>query len=229
MTPPRRSGPVILLLLVIAVGIGGCGFGDAGATPTRSLPTPVPASASDSPPGAVDSAEPATDDPGLEPSVEPTDEPTVGPSESATASGPAASAAACTGTDKNRVFFASIAAGVDWDVYCAVLPARWLVDAGSYRLPAGGKMDIAYKGPGGRRLQLREGAFCTDPGGCVPDGTDGGEAMFGDRAGVLVHAADGSIAVVVDRGSKVSWLAIATGVSETDLRDYLAAMVKVAP
>lgn len=227
MTPHRPSGPVILLLLVLAAGIAGCGFGDSAATATPSLRTP--AAASEPTPGAVDSAEPATDDPGLEPSVEPTDEPTVEPSESAAASDPGAPAAACTGNDKNREFFALVAAAVDWDVYCAVLPARWSVDAGSYRLPAGGKMDIAYKGPGGRRLQLREGAFCTDPGGCVPDGTDGGEAMFGDRAGVLVHATDGSIAVVVDRGSKVSWLAIATGVSETDLRDYLAAMVKVGP
>lgn len=168
-------------------------------------------------------------DPIGEPTEAPIGEPTVEPSGSPAASSPGASAAACTGLDRNREFFAQVAAGVAWDVYCAVLPAGWIVDAGSYRLPAGGKLDIAYKGPSGRRLQLREGAFCAEASGCVPDGTDGGEALFGDRAGVLVHAADGSIAVVVDRGSKVSWLAIGTGVSETNLRDYLAALVKVAP
>ena len=227
MTPHRPSGPVILLLLVLAAGVAGCGFGDPAATATPSLRTP--ADASEPTPGAVDSAEPTESDPALEPSSEPTEEPTAEPSESAAASDPGAPAAACTGNDKTREFFALVAAAVDWDVYCAALPAGWFVDVGSYRLTAGGKLQIAYKGPDGRRLQLNEGAFCTEPGGCVPDGADGGEAMFGDRAGVLVTAADGSIAVVVDRGATISWLATATGVSEADLRDHLAAMVKVGP
>ena len=50
--------------------------------------------------------------------------------------------------------------------------AGWFVEAGQYRLAAGGRLAIAYRGPGGARFSLDEGAWCTDGSGCVPAGTE---------------------------------------------------------
>jgi len=181
------------------------------------------------------------------PSVEPTAEPTPTPEAAATpvptaepptetpiptppasgtpsASGGAGSAAACTGTAANRDFFAKVAATFDWPVYCAVLPARWSVATGSYRSAGGGRMEIAYKGPGGARFELHEGAFCDLPEGCVPNGPDAGTAAFGDLSGTLVTGDDGSYAIVVDRGKARSWLAVGIGLDLDTFKGFAAAL-----
>jgi hypothetical protein len=151
------------------------------------------------------------------PTAAPTEAPTASPVPTATPtvepppSGEAGAVAVCSGSDSNREFFANVAAAFDWPVYCAVLPARWTVEAGQYRSAGGGWMDITYKGPGGARFQLREGAFCDVPEGCVPAGPDAGPGLFGDLSGTLVTADDGRYAIVVDRGAARSWLAIGTG------------------
>jgi hypothetical protein len=100
---------------------------------------------------------------------------------------------------------------VSWTVYCAVLPAGWFVDSGQYRGSGGGRVEIAYKGPGGARFELHEGAFCSTPDGCVPPGADAGDAPFGDGTGTLVALDGGGWAVVIDRGKSISWLAVGTG------------------
>lgn len=184
--------------------------------------------------------------PSAEPTVEPapTDEPTAtttaAPTEASTPSptppeasaeptptGAAGSAESCTGNDSNRTFFAQVAAAVDWPVYCPVLPARWSVDSGQYRLAGGGWMRIAYKGPDGARFELSEGAFCEDADGCVPSGPDAGPAAFGDGTGTLVIGADGRYAVVVDRGADRSWVAIGVGLDVEVFKDFAANLVRV--
>lgn len=138
------------------------------------------------------------------------------------------SAAACSGSDANRDFFASMAAAVDWTVYCPVLPDGWFVDDGQYRLAGGGWMEIGYAGPSEARILLREGAFCGDSGGeCAPAGREVGEAAFADRVGTLIEGGDGAWSVVVGRGATPSWLLIASGMDEPAARAIASGLVTV--
>lgn len=88
-------------------------------------------------------------------------------------------------------------------------------------------MRIAYKGPGGARFELSEGAFCDQADGCVPSGSDAGSAAFGDLSGTLVIGDDGRYAVVVDRGASRSWLAIGIGLDLESFKDFAAHLVLV--
>ena len=133
----------------------------------------------------------------------------------------------CTGTGENRTFYASVAAAVEWTVYCPVLPSGWFVEQGSYRLPAGGRLTITYRGPGGAHLTLSEGAWCTDGSGCTPAGANAGPAAFGDREGALVAGDGGRIAIVVDPGAPVSWQLTGDGLDEGTLRMVGAALIAV--
>ena len=153
--------------------------------------------------------------------------PTVPASEQPSPSGEAGSADACSGNDDNRLFFSDAAAAFDWPVYCAVLPARWFVADGQYRSARGGWLEIFYRGPDGARFELHEGGFCEDSDGCVPDGSDAGTAAFGDHSGTFVDPGDGRYAVVVDRGSAHSWLAIAEGLDVETFKDLAANLVRV--
>jgi hypothetical protein len=170
--------------------------------------------------------EPSASAPAEQPTVLPSSAPesatpSTGASPSASGSG---AAAACSGTDKNREFFQTAAAAVKWTVYCAVLPAGWFVDSGSYRGTSGGWVQIAYKGPGGARLELHEGAFCTTTDGCVPPGTDAGTAPFGNLTGTFVTLGGGGWAVVVDRAKPISWLAVGTGMDQATFRGLAGAL-----
>jgi hypothetical protein len=222
-----RRQPFVALFFV-ALLVGACIPSTASPSLAATGTPAVTASAS--------AAEPSTSE---EPSASvPAEQPTVLPSaaaESATpstgaspsASGSAA-AAACSGTDKNREFFQTAAAAVKWTVYCAVLPAGWFVDSGSYRGTSGGWVQIAYKGPGGARLELHEGAFCTTMDGCVPPGTDAGTAPFGNLTGTFVTLAGGGWAVVVDRAKPISWLAVGTGMDQATFRGLAGALSVVS-
>ncbi len=132
------------------------------------------------------------------------------------------SARACSGSDQNRDFYASMAAAVEWAVYCPVLSEGWFVDDGQYRLAGGGWMEISYDGPGDARIMFQQGAFCAEADGCVPSGREVGEAAFGDRTGRLVAGADGSWSVAVDRGATPSWLLVVTGLDEASARTIAA-------
>jgi hypothetical protein len=178
--------------------------GGADSSPSDSIPTSEPSLP----------AEPS-DEPTITPTAPPSDAPVEpSPSESA---GPGA-AAACSGSDKNREFFEAAAAALDWTVYCAVLPSGWFVDTGGYRQAGGGRLEITYRGPGGARLELHEGAFCPDAGGCVPTGTETGDAALGDQTGTLIATDDGGWAIVVERAAPISWLAVGTGLNENAFR-----------
>jgi hypothetical protein len=224
--PALVMGPRLLPTLVLAaVLVAACNSGIAptltptdSAAPASAAPTTEPATSDEptEPPASEETPSEATETP------PPVDEP------SASASSGPGPAAACSGNDKNRDFFVAAAAALNWPVYCAVLPAGWFVDSGEYRRAAGGRLEIAYKGPGGARLELREGAFCTIDDGCVKPGTENGEASFGDRTGTLVGLDDGGWVIIVDRVEPVSWLAVGHGMDEEAFRAIAAALSVVS-
>jgi hypothetical protein len=218
-----RAFPALILAAVL---VAAC-LPAATATPAATSPAP---SVGDSPAGTEPPASAEATAPPV--SAEPTPStavidtpPPVEPSASASASpGPAG---ACSGSAENRDFFRAAASALSWTVYCAVLPAGWFVDSGQYRQASGGWVQIAYRGPGGARLELHEGAFCTASDGCVPSGTESGDAPFGDKTGTFVALDDGGSAVVVDRGEKISWLAVGTGLDEAAFRGIAGALTIV--
>jgi len=191
-------------------------------------------------PGETARASPAASSPAETPSTEPTSEPPPGspagsttpepstPEPAATAAPTATpdtgtgSAAACSGSDENRDFFASMAAAVDWTVYCPVLADGWFVDDGRYRLAGGGWLEIGYDGPGDTRLILRQGAFCAADDGCVPSGREAGPTPFGGQTGTLIAGDGGTWAVIVDRGANPSWLLVVNGLDEAAVRAIAA-------
>jgi hypothetical protein len=223
--PTRSLRPVLLIGLLVAGCIpstvstpspaspaAAASASIAVEQPTGSVEEPAPSATSEASPSdvATESASPSVLEPG------------------ASASAGTGAAAACSGTDKNREFFQAAAAAVSWTVYCAVLPTGWFVESGTYRGSGGGWLQIAYKGPGGARLELREGAFCSAADGCVPPGSDSGVGTFGDRPGTLVKLDSGGWAVVVDRGKPISWLAVGTGVDQATFQRLAAALAIVA-
>lgn len=213
----RRSRLAILVLLAL-IGAACIGGGTPAAPAVQSTaPPPVSSTAPSTQPSASIAASAAPTA-----SPEPTETSTAEPTPNASLA--AGSVDACTGTDENRAFLAKAAEAFDWPVYCAALPARWFLAGGSY---SGGKLDISYKGPNGALLELHEGAFCTDGTGCVPEGSDAGNTIFGDQSATLVHFEDGRVAAVVDRGEPLSWLAIAEGLSDDAFRSITAELIRL--
>lgn len=226
MTPPRPGSPgrpagvrprptlPLLAAAVVAVLAAAC-IGGQQATTTTPSPSTVPSvSAPSTPPSSA-------------PTVASTPSPTPAESPSPTFSPEANSVEGCTGTDDNRAFFTEAAANLDWPVYCPALPARWVVDTGSYSGQGVGRLVIIYKGPGGASLSLHQGAFCDDGDGCVAAGTDSGDAPFGDQTGTMVVLDAGGFAIVVDRGAHPSWLAVGEGLDEATFRAFVADLIRL--
>lgn len=218
-----RAFPALILGAVLVAACLPAATSTPAATSSAPSVSDSP-TGTEAPPSAEATAPPATDEPS--PSIVVIDPPPpVEPSASASAS--AGPAGACSGSDENRDFFRAAAAVLSWTVYCAVLPAGWFVDSGQYRQASGGWVQIAYRGPGGARLEVHEGAFCTASDGCVPSGTESGDAPFGDKTGTFVALDDGGSAVVVDRGEKISWLVVGTGLDEAAFRAIAGALTVV--
>ena len=220
-------------LAVLLATITACGA-PSGPSPVSSQTAPAasavatPASPSDEATAPPSEPVPATSEPATtapdasapaEASGEPSDEPSEGPG----------LAAACSGSDDNRDFFADAAAALDWTVYCGVLPAGWFVQTGEYRLRDGGTLTITYKGPGGATFMLQEGALCAGSDGCAfhGDGTPAGDAPFGDRTGSLFGLSDGGWALAVDAGAPIGWLATGEGIDEATFRSMTADLAAV--
>lgn len=188
------------------------GSGESSATSTAT----APASASEEPTATGGSPSP---------SEAPVHTATpVTPTESA---GTAASA--CTGSDENRSFFDQAAASMAWPVYCAVLPDGWFLEAGSYRLADGGRLDVTYRGPGDAHISIVEGTICAagaDIDACAPRDALIGSAAFGDREGELGRLANGLV-LDVDRGATPSWRATGLGLTEEAFRAIGAAFMVV--
>lgn len=221
LRPDGRWSHPILLVGLLAVAVAACGQ----ATSTGS-PADTPPASSDAAPTDATTTDPSGGTP-TSPSVsgEPTapKSPASTPHDSPTdPSGGTGSAAACSGSDENRDFFASMAAAVDWTVYCPILPDAWFVEDGQYRLAKGGWMEISYDGPGDARIELRQGALGDAAGGCFPPGPQIDDAAFGDQTGVIVEVSTGGWAVVVDRGEPICWRILATGLDETGTRAIAA-------
>jgi hypothetical protein len=206
-------GFLVVVGLVAACGDTPTAASDEVATPSQvAVQTAAPATPPPRSPAPSSVPLPATPEPVDTASPEP--------------QGPG-TAAACTGTDANRDFYASVADAVAWTVYCPVLPAGWFVDTGEYRLAGGGRMEIAYRGPGGARLELHEGAFCAEADGCAPSGTEVGQTAFGDLTATVVSADDGRWAALVAPGETISWLGIVSGTDEAAFRAIMADLVAV--
>lgn len=223
------------LLVLAALVASACGTSAPSGNPTASSTRSAAAS----------SAEPASAEPGggsagpSEPASEPSEPPATesqSPAASASpdpsiepgASAPPTAADACSGDQSIHDFFLSVARAVDWPVMCGVLPSGWFVSAGSYRLANGGKLVISYKGPAGATFALSEGAFCQDASGCVPSGSDAGDAAFGSLSGTLVALNGGDWAIVVDRGAALSWLLVTHGLDRATATSLAAALHEVA-
>lgn len=188
--------------------------GTAAVSPdpgTSALPTDGSATAT---------PEPVVTEPPSEPpeSAEPSDAPSP--------SADPGAADACTGTEENRDFFASVADAVEWPVYCPALTGRWFVDSGQYRLAGGGWLEISYRGPDGARITLREGAYC-DGDDCLSAGTDLGAADIGDLPGTLLDVGAGGYAVLADPDGPNAWELIASGLSEDAVRAIAADLTLV--
>lgn len=228
-----RARVAVIAVLALALLVAACGGTtttspplDTGSPATGEPATPAPddTTAPSSEPTEPGATEAPTDEPTEDPTEEPTEEPTESPDGSAS---PGTGAAACSGTDDNRAFFEQVAEAVAWDVYCAVLPSGWFLESGQWRGASGGRMTIAYKGPGGARFTLSEGAFCADASGCVPPGTESGSTAFGGFEGTLYATEEAGWALVVDEGAPISWLAVGTGVDEAEFVDLAAALALV--
>ena len=224
--PLMRVFPALILAAML---VGAClpGATTAPATASPTAPSATEPGGATEPPASVEpTAPPVSQAP--PPSTAVVDTPPPGsPTASASASAGPGPAGVCSGSAENRDFFRAAASALNWAVYCAVLPAGWFVDTGQYRQAGGGSVQIAYRGPGGARLELHEGAFCAAADGCVPPGADGGDAPFGDKTGTFVTPDSGGFAVTVARGEKISWLAVGTGMDEATFRGIVGALAVV--
>ena len=125
-------------------------------------------------------------------------------------------AAACTGTDENKAFFADAAKAVDWTVVCAVLPnglvrVRGLVPPGQ----AAAGSTISYKGPQRRdAVAVARARGAPNPAGVRPTGTELGPAGSARWTGRCSRLADGGFAIAVDQGEAVSWLFETSGLGQ---------------
>lgn len=115
-----------------------------------------------------------------------------------------------------------------WPVYCAVLPAGWFLESGSYRLADGGRLEVTYRGPGDVRVEIVEGNVCgaSDVDTCAPRDAVIGPGAFGDRGGELGRLANGLV-LDVDRGATPSWRATGLGLTEDAFRAICAAFLVV--
>jgi hypothetical protein len=228
VTRPHASAPgrprlLLPLATFVVVLVTACG----GAVQTASPSASPDAAESTAPSADLPSDVPASDDPASADPGSETPSPTPLPPAAASPSTDVEQASDCTGTDENRTFYGSVAAAVDWTVYCPVLPSGWFVEAGEYRLAAGGRLKISYRGPGGARFVLEEGAWCSDGSGCVPAGSEVGTTAFGDRQGTLIQTPGGDFAVIVDAGSAISWLLTGDGLDEATVKTFGAALIAV--
>jgi hypothetical protein len=229
--PSRAPGAVrsvgrwfhVILIGGLVVALAACGQATSTGQPTN---TGQPSEAASSPaetPSSGSSIEPPIDNPTASTTPEPSlPESQATPPPAATPGTGTGSAASCSGSDENRDFFASMAAAVDWTVYCPVLADGWFVDDGRYRLAGGGWLEISYDGPGDTRLILQQGGFCSSDDGCVPAGRSVGPVEFGDRTGSLIASDDGTWSVIVNRGANPSWLLVVNGLDEAAVRTIAA-------
>jgi hypothetical protein len=227
MRATRHVSAAIGLLALVAL-LAAC----AGASSTNPPPTDTPAATSSAPPVAPASpasAAPATPADSASPSA-PAEESAAPPSEAAASDSPSpggGAAAACSGTDNNRDFYADAASALSFSVYCPVLPRGWFVQQGDYQLQGGGQLHITYKGPAGASLELIERGPCGEGDDCIPSGTEEGERSFGDLPATLVALDDGGLMIAAENVTDGRWWIIGRGVDEVTLTQIASDLVLV--
>jgi len=225
----HRSGAAgIAMLVVLAAIVAACAGSTGPTAPASETPGPsgLPSGGPSSAP--VETAPPTTP-PQSEQPPSPSD--TEAPPESAAPSGSpettGGTAAACTGTDNNRDFYADAAKALDFAVYCPVLPRGWFVDQGEYSLRNGGLLRITYKGPNGAALELVERGPCGTGDDCIPSGTEEGQTSFGDLPAEVVALDDGRLAIVAEEVGVGQWWIIGRGVDEQALTEIASELARV--
>ena len=73
-----------------------------------------------------------------------------------------------------------------------------------------------------------EGAFCTDSSGCVPPGSDAGDAALGALPGTIVDLNGGGYAIVSAAGQTLSWLMVTSGLDQATTASFGAALAHVS-
>lgn len=218
----RSRVPAAALLLIVGLLVAACG----------SATEPIPSGPTGS--GDPSGSDPAASASPIAPSASPPDgtgaaTPDPAGSDGASfAPGEPVPATSCSGLPQNQDFYAGAAGGLEWQVYCAVLPEGWYVETGSYRLGKGGTLRISYLGPANGRIELREGAICAVEDACAPVGTAGPPARFGDRDATFLTLDGGGYAIAADPGAALSWVLYATNLDEATVRDLGAALLPVA-
>lgn len=228
-----RLGFAVTGALVVALAAGACGTtAPTGQVVGTSTPTPTGAANSSPAASSAIASESASSGPSASVSVssEATPVPSADVSPGASAGGVAAS---CAGSSDNQNLYVTAANGLPIQIYCPVLPANWVVDAGGGEWRGGTDqwLQISYKGPGGAKLSIQEGAFCT--GGlslCSSHDSVIGTAAFGDLQGSLdalgPAPADG-YAIYVAPGTRNGYTITGSGMSQDAFKSIAAGMVKV--
>ena len=179
-------------------------------TPTAAAPTAAPAT----PTAAAPTAAPAP------PTAEIT--PTLGPT-----AAPTSRAAACSGNDTNKDFFAAAAHDLPFDVYCAVLPSSWHVQSGNYTRPNGGLLQVRYQNSAGAVLVLTEGNTCPSPAPCPEVGFPAGATSFGGLAGTLYSTPPSDYGIYVGPAGRETDILAGSGVSKSSFVTWAAGLRKV--
>jgi hypothetical protein len=224
--------PAALVAVLVAAACG-------STTPTSDLTIPPTGGASATP---ASSSAIATEAGSSEPSAPTSASPQAtqeATPEASTETSPGASGSgagnSCAGSADNQSWYVTAANGLPFDVYCPVLPATWYVDTagggGSWRGGTDQWLQISYRGPGGAKLSLQEGAFCT--GGlslCSSHDSVIGSASFGGLSGSLdalgPTPADG-YAIYIDPGTRKGYTITGTGLSPDAFKAIVAGVVKV--
>jgi hypothetical protein len=215
----RRGAAV----LVIVVAVAACSGSTVTAAPsTGSTPPATPSTAPTDTPAATlaPTAVPTA--------AAPTATPNPTPAPTAVTPGATSRAAACTGSADHQAFFASAAAKLRFDVYCAALPKGWYLASADYKQPNGGKLVVTYKAPHGATIEIDEGNFCADPATCWASTSTVGAASFGDRAGTLyIVDATPTYGVYVDPNTSHSYVITGKNLTEAQFKAIAAGLVKV--
>jgi hypothetical protein len=196
-----------ILVLATIVALAGC----AGAAPTPEtiyIPLTIP---------------PETPSPTPEPTPTPTPEPTPTPTPTPSPTSPAAG---CTATPEQQAYFVNAAIALPYDVYCAVLPAGWILYASQFTKPDGGRMWVLYRNNAGEEITLIQGKICADLTTCLDIYPTIGPAAF-DGLTATIRTMGPGLMVAVNPHSLPGYTLFSGDLSQAKLTQLAAAVIKV--
>jgi hypothetical protein len=221
-----------LTILIMTLAVAGCASTTA-PTPIIVLITPTPGET------ATPTAEPTTspsespsESPSVSPSESPSESPSVSPSESPSESpspsgSPTSPAAGCTGSEAHKEYFANAANNLPFDVYCAVLPSGWWLQASEYHR-ANEYLYVLYRNNAGIEVILISGRLCADLSTCMDLFPVLDSASFDGLAGTMRSIGGSGHGVFVSPHSVPGYALVnPTGLSQAKVAQYAAAVIKV--